>query len=213
VLIYLSTNIIPKQRKERIQQIKSLTKNGEKRVIVVSTQMIEAGVDIDLDIGFRDIGPIDSVVQILGRLNRNASKDQGILYLFQLSDEDSQKEKLFWEYIYDPLVRNISSHILNKYTQIEESSYKELFDEYFRYIKERQSKDTSQLIRQARNKADFLTVHEKFKLIENTETVDIFVELDAKAKSLWETKENLRKTIPNKWERKQLWDTQYKKDF
>lgn len=65
-IIYLSTEIYPKLRLEKIHKIK----NSDKKYIVVSTQLIEAGVDIDMDIVYRDFAPLDSINQTSGRANR-----------------------------------------------------------------------------------------------------------------------------------------------
>ena len=65
-MFFLTTSIVPKHRKERIDKIK----DSKKRRIVVSTQMIEAGVDIDMDIVIRDLAPLDSINQSAGRCNR-----------------------------------------------------------------------------------------------------------------------------------------------
>ena len=43
----------------------------------MSTQLIEAGVDIDADIVYRDFAPMDSINQVAGRCNRNSSKEKG----------------------------------------------------------------------------------------------------------------------------------------
>lgn len=59
---YMSTNILPARRKGMIAEVKSGYGKGE---ILVSTPIIEAGVDIDFDIGFRDICPIDNLVQFI----------------------------------------------------------------------------------------------------------------------------------------------------
>ncbi|BCU67996.1 CRISPR-associated helicase/endonuclease Cas3 [Sulfolobales archaeon HS-7] len=67
---FLSTRIVPLERWRRIERIKSKIEKGE-RVILVTTQMVEAGVDIDFRRGYRDLGPIDAVVQTAGRINRN----------------------------------------------------------------------------------------------------------------------------------------------
>ncbi|GAB4424243.1 MAG: CRISPR-associated helicase/endonuclease Cas3 [Bacteroidia bacterium] len=73
-VFYLSTNVIPFHRMERIGEIKASLKahraGSAPAPILVATQVVEAGVDLDFDMGFRDIGPIESVVQVAGRINR-----------------------------------------------------------------------------------------------------------------------------------------------
>lgn len=53
--------------------------------LLVATQVIEAGVDIDMDIGYKDISILDSEEQFMGRINRNA-KREGVVYFFNLCD-------------------------------------------------------------------------------------------------------------------------------
>jgi CRISPR-associated endonuclease/helicase Cas3 len=57
-LFFLSSQVIPKHRGPRIDQIK----NRRRPIVLVSTQVIETGVDLGFDILIRDIGPIDSIV-------------------------------------------------------------------------------------------------------------------------------------------------------
>lgn len=54
-------------------------------IILVATQVIEAGVDIDMDIGYKNISKLDSEEQFLGRINRSCMKE-GIVYFFKLDD-------------------------------------------------------------------------------------------------------------------------------
>lgn len=69
------------ERKKIIGEIK---KKGEP-VILVSTQVVEAGVDIDMDIGYKNIAKMDSEEQFLGRINRSYSEGrEGIVYFFWL---------------------------------------------------------------------------------------------------------------------------------
>lgn len=51
--------------------------------ILVATQVVEAGIDIDMDIGYKDISTLDSEEQFMGRINRNACRE-GIVYYFDL---------------------------------------------------------------------------------------------------------------------------------
>jgi CRISPR-associated endonuclease/helicase Cas3 len=66
------------------QYVINKTKDN-KPIIVVATQVIEAGVDIDMDLGFKDISTIDSEEQFMGRINRNSQRD-GKVYFFHLDD-------------------------------------------------------------------------------------------------------------------------------
>lgn len=64
----------------------SKTKENQK-IVIVATQVIEAGVDIDMDIGFKDISTLDSEEQFMGRINRNCKKTNSKAYFFYLDNE------------------------------------------------------------------------------------------------------------------------------
>lgn len=64
-------------------------KNDGIKVILVATQVIEAGVDIDMDLGFKDIATIESEEQFLGRINRSSLKENSVVYFFDLDDENA----------------------------------------------------------------------------------------------------------------------------
>jgi CRISPR-associated endonuclease/helicase Cas3 len=78
-ILLLSGDILEFRRKQIINAIKE---QAYPKVILVSTQVVEAGVDIDMDIGFKDRSLIDSDEQLAGRINRNASKKNCIVYFF-----------------------------------------------------------------------------------------------------------------------------------
>lgn len=69
-------------RKRMIRKIESLDS-----VILVATQVVEAGVDIDMDIGYKDISRLDSEEQFMGRINRSGRKS-GIVYFFDLDNAE-----------------------------------------------------------------------------------------------------------------------------
>lgn len=85
----LTTRMCPEHRKQAIQEIKDLLKDGEP-VICVSTALIEAGVDISFSCVFRSLCGLDSIVQSAGRCNRNAEKEYGTVNLI-LMDQDTEK--------------------------------------------------------------------------------------------------------------------------
>ena len=68
-------------RKKIIEKTKK-----EKEMILVATQTIEAGVDIDMDIGFKDISFLDSEEQFIGRINRSNKKKDCVVYFFNLDE-------------------------------------------------------------------------------------------------------------------------------
>lgn len=80
--VYIITGDDNKYRRNEIIKI---TKKDEP-LILISTQTIEAGVDIDMDIGFKDISFIDSEEQFIGRINRSSKKKNCIAYFFNLDD-------------------------------------------------------------------------------------------------------------------------------
>ncbi|MGI6723141.1 MAG: CRISPR-associated helicase Cas3' [Arcobacteraceae bacterium] len=63
----------------------AINKSKEESLIIVATQVIEAGVDIDMDIGFKDISTLDSEEQFMGRINRSCLRE-GKVYFFDLDD-------------------------------------------------------------------------------------------------------------------------------
>ena len=68
-IFLLSTLFIPQDRKNIISVISNRLKNKQK-TILISTQVIEAGVDLDFDYGFREFAPLYSIIQTAGRINR-----------------------------------------------------------------------------------------------------------------------------------------------
>jgi CRISPR-associated endonuclease/helicase Cas3 len=71
---------------ERERILDEVKKDGG--LILVATQVIEAGVDIDMDIGYKDISKLDSDEQFLGRINRSCIKT-GVVHFFNLDDTKS----------------------------------------------------------------------------------------------------------------------------
>ncbi|MBU1887486.1 CRISPR-associated helicase Cas3' [Candidatus Micrarchaeota archaeon] len=70
-ILLLNSTMLPSRRKELVKQI---GKENE-RLILVSTQSVEAGLDVDFDLGIRELAPLDNLLQVCGRVNRNMKKD------------------------------------------------------------------------------------------------------------------------------------------
>ena len=98
------------------------------KILLISTQSIEAGVDLDFDVGFREVSPISSVIQTAGRVNRHFGATRGELYVFP---EISK----FTNLIYGDLYK-VSGAILGdlKQKEVRESEILEISNLYFQKI-------------------------------------------------------------------------------
>ena len=84
---HLSTSMCPCHRKEVIGNIKD-DLGDKKNILVVSTQLIEAGVDFDFPLLFRAMAPLEGIIQAAGRCNREGDpgKEYGQVYIFKIKD-------------------------------------------------------------------------------------------------------------------------------
>ncbi len=90
---HLSTNMCPAHRLKILDEIKEKLKK-EEPVICVSTQLIEAGVDIDFGAVIRYLAGLDSIAQAAGRCNRNGvRKNLGNVWVVNPSEENTEKLK------------------------------------------------------------------------------------------------------------------------
>lgn len=81
---HLSTRMTPRHRKQVLAEIRRRLGNGLP-CRVVSTSLVEAGVDVDFPAVYREIAGMDSIVQAAGRCNREGKRPEGgTVYLFQL---------------------------------------------------------------------------------------------------------------------------------
>jgi CRISPR-associated endonuclease/helicase Cas3 len=208
ICYYLSTNIIPKIRLNRIKETKE---KSEKRKIIVSTQLIEAGVDIDVHIVYRDFATIDSINQVAGRCNRNYSPGyRGQVNIVVLKDQ----RKEFHRYIYSSFLIDKTKEVLNEFSsEIYEKDLLQLNNNYFRKVKDTSSEDESKELLSCINKLKFKSLTYDFRLIDDKaeyEKIDVFVELDDKAVEIWKDY-ILMKSLKNPLERKEKYLTIRKK--
>lgn len=206
-IFYLSTNVVPRERAYRIKLIRRALRRKEK-IIVVSTQVVEAGVDIDLDTVLRDLGPIDSIVQVAGRCNRHMNKNKGEVYVFRIVE----KEREYASMVYGKIHCQYARMLLQDKEVIEEKDFYEMIHSFFERVYHAESMDKSKLILNALARLEFTTLKE-FQLIEDGPLyVDVFVEINGKAKRIFQ--EYISKVIMEK-DPKRKRDNQllYKKQF
>jgi CRISPR-associated endonuclease/helicase Cas3 len=176
LILTLSTNFTPIDRKIRIRLIKRWLKQ-KKPCIVITTQLIEAGVDVSFPIVHRDFAPLDSIIQSAGRCNRHNEEKEGEVYLWTLQNEHNKK---FHERIYDST--------LTQSTIFEESIYQEndflqLSERYFEQINARFS---SEPVDEWLKEGNFEKIEKQFKLIEEKPQRSLFIIKNAKDKQIWE---------------------------
>lgn len=174
---YLSTNIIPARRQSIIDNIKSDLALGLKPILV-STQCVEAGVDLDFDMGFRDLGPMDSIIQVAGRINRNNNLDKKYSPLYIVDFGDCEK-------VYDAVTQQQARLILEQNNEILEDNYLEVIEEYFSNVAGHKSFADSRNIFNAMKTLKYDSVNPKtdiavssFKVIDEKPTLSVFIEVD-----------------------------------
>jgi CRISPR-associated endonuclease/helicase Cas3 len=106
---HLSTLMCPVHRRETLDEIRMRLKNGEV-CRVVSTTVMEAGVDVDFPIGYRALTGLDSINQAAGRINRNMELATADMYVFEPDSDFAQRIPKF-------IVQNVAvtRNILRKY--------------------------------------------------------------------------------------------------
>jgi len=133
-IYYLSSLIAPSQRSDRVSEMKLSLEDNEKPIIV-TTQCIEAGVDLDVDFIVRDWAPIDSIFQVCGRCNRNGKNEKGSVKIIRL---ESEKGKAFSEMIYDNIALDSTARGLDGLgLKVQETQFYTLGSKYFELVRER----------------------------------------------------------------------------
>jgi CRISPR-associated endonuclease/helicase Cas3 len=91
--LYLSSGV---RKRDKIKILSQLHQNkqSDNQFILVSTQVVEAGVDLSFSHIFREKAPLDSIIQVMGRLNREAEDYQSKLIVYEYDNEYRPYSKL-----------------------------------------------------------------------------------------------------------------------
>ncbi len=181
------------------QKVISETKKDIK-IIVVATQVIEAGVDIDMDLGFKDISTLDSEEQFMGRVNRSCKKIKinPKVYFFDMDKENkiykddnriefNLKDEKWQEVLKNKNFENFYEELLEKLKRNDESILSGIdnnYEKFISYVKElnyKEINDKMQLIKSENFKLyfPFLLDINSFKLKE-FENIDEYFLTDGK---------------------------------
>ena len=107
-VLYLSSGIRKCDRGRIIQE--RIKNSGGKAVTVVSTQVLEAGVDVSFSRMYREMAPLDNIVQAMGRLSREGECSNPLLTVFSYDNDYKPYSQLEFEES-KAIIPNITSSI------------------------------------------------------------------------------------------------------
>lgn len=167
---HLSTFMCPKHRTQILAEIKERLKVRHQGIFlpcrVVSTQLVEAGVDLDFPTVYREIAGIDSINQAAGRCNREGRHELGEVFVFE-------PERPLASDSFLARAASIGRSILRKY---DNPMLLEAIEEYFRNLYHQDESlldkhNILKLLSECGNKLQFpfATIARKFQLISNNQ--------------------------------------------
>ena len=147
----------------------------DRRVQIVSTSLIEAGVDLDLHAVFREITGLDSILQSGGRCNREGKRQNGTVYIFSL-EENKSKEK--------DIKTSITESMIEEYTDISaEECVVDFYNRIYEVNEDFITQNTISKLCNGFNDIPFATYAENFNIIDS-DTVSIVVPQDEYSQNL-----------------------------
>lgn len=198
-IYHISTNMSPMHRISVVNKIKSIQKENigksehqKKRCVLISTQCVEAGVDIDFQYVYRHLSPFDSIAQAAGRCNRNCNYEKGYLWVFNTVGGNKQIPPGYET----PL--GVTDAMLTKNNNFLDINSQTMFNNYYSKLYSLSDvKNKNPELNDAIWMGDFEKVKEKMRII-NNDTIDVLVPYDINAfEKLLESLENFG--INKKW--------------
>lgn len=200
-LYCLTTDITPYDREKLLRQIRQNLKDDEP-CIVISTSLIESGVDVDFPCGYRELSSLDSILQTAGRVNRNGLRDCGSSTLFVFDGPQEEYRALrngtSRGCNESDNKKSITRGILQKYDVDSPKAIHEYFSRLYGYKGD--GLDKFDIVKMANSKLiPFQDISQKFKIIDE-DTVTVIIsqtaeasELVGKIRNQTATKDDIRK--------------------
>ncbi len=173
-VLHLSTALAPKDRKRVLKEISRRQKNSEwnnQKWYLVATSCVEAGVDLDFSIGFRERCSVTSFLQVSGRINRHGKRHSGELYDFSVFPDDGlnhhpgfKESSVVFDNLWDDLISSERS-----LTELSTVAYRK---EFSRFPEKEKIRDS--LVAQE-EKLNFQEVADLYKVI-SSDTATVIVD-------------------------------------
>jgi len=177
-VFHLSTNMCPAHRQAVLDKVRELL-DDKKACHLISTQCIEAGVDIDFPVVYRALGPLDAIAQAAGRCNRNGHLDSGDVYVFKPEQED--KGHLYPDGTYEQAA-SVTSILLNQLGLSGPDINKpEIFQIYYgKLYSFARPEDHKKELMDAIKLQNFVEVAQNYRVIDQ-DTINVLVPYDREA--------------------------------
>lgn len=183
--VFLATSLCPAHRRHVLENVRSRLAANEPCVLV-STQCVEAGVDLDFPLVLRMIAPLDAIAQAAGRCNRNGARPEpGEVIVFSLEGEfgDQYPDTLYRE------AAKLTHQMLNASSGMLDITADSLFAAYYRkWYELSPEQDKIEDLRRAVQALDFPMIERSYRLIEQRQISvlvpyvrDLFLALRAEA--------------------------------
>ncbi len=184
---YLSANLIFEHRKRVLKRVRQRLDNGLP-VVLVSTQVVEAGVDVDFHCVIRDLGPMDSIIQAAGRCNRHGQRQaRGQVVIIPLQKAEARKADSAIVYGNDAqialeTIREFRDEYMGA---IPESAYRRMVDCYYQKLLRSKEDSESWLRLTQLKKLDFEKLSSFSLIPQKGFTVPVFIQYNWKAVWIW----------------------------
>jgi CRISPR-associated endonuclease/helicase Cas3 len=176
-VLCLTTHVTPKHRKEIFKQIKEYLREKTK-FILVSTAIVEAGVDFDFDVGFREVGSLPSIIQCAGRIKRHRKSESGTLFILDSPDIR--------------VINMLSAEVNISRDLIRKDNYS--LEEYNKKVDSIKDNDIKLILQDMKN-MEFSKVNKKFVLIDSLQVRVLIKDYDDESREVYDSILNSQKKI------------------
>ena len=169
---HLSALMCGAHRSQRIAAIKERLKDGQP-IRVISTQIVEAGVDLDFPVVYRALAGLDSIAQAAGRCNREGRLTMGAVVIFSPPSKSPVGHLRQAATISERMLKNCAGDPLTP------AQFNKFFEELY-WLKGERLDDKNILddLKDDECRFSFRTAADKFKIIDDAYQVPVLVQYD-----------------------------------